>query len=104
MPEVESGAERRGDERRGAERRGNERRDAEGDVGRSLRVRWGKVVREDQDAESRPPPEKQGESPGQRVARDRRRGVLRRQTELRMALAVSLVLIAILLLRAIVNT
>lgn len=106
MDEVQGGtenaAERRGDERRGDERRSDERRAAEADAARPLQVRWGKVVREQEGSRSsRADP--QGRSPGQRVARDRRRNVRLRQTGLHTALVFSFVLIVILVMQAIIG-
>ncbi len=97
MDEVE-----RGDERRGDERRGDDRRGAGSDARRQLQVRWGKVVREDEDPD-RPPPEPRPESPAKRIARERRRSVRRRQAIRQVALAVSLAVIAILVLQGIMN-
>ena len=87
---------------RDTERRGGERRGADSSAARRLRVRWGKVVREDEKPDQ-PAREPWSESPGKRVARDRRRSVRRRRTRLHAALAVLFVLIAILVLQAIEN-
>ena len=87
---------------RDAERRTGERRGAESSAGGRLRIRWGKVVREDENPDQ-PPPKPRLESPGKRVVRDRRRSVRRRRVRLHAALAVLFALIAILALQAIVN-
>ncbi len=81
---------------------GDERRGAESAARRQLQVRWGKVVREDED-QDRLPPEPQPESPAKRIARERRRSVRRRQAIRQVALAVSLAVIAILVLQGIMN-
>ena len=101
MDEVQGGAES-GDERRGADRRSDERRAAEADAARPLQVRCGKVIPEDEGSSpSRAEP--QGESPGERVARDRRRTCGAARRDFRSRWPSHLVLITILVMQSMAN-
>jgi hypothetical protein len=82
----------------------------EADLRRKLNLRWGRVVEDDETAaepagasDDRPVPDQPEptpeETPGKRFARDRRRSARRRQIRLQAALAVTVGLVAFLVLR-----
>lgn len=103
--------ERREANRRDEERRSEERRSATDEVtGPKIQIRWGKVVREVEDegrieegAHPEEPDQPPPETPGRRIAQDRRRSRRHRRTRLKAAIVVLSALSAVLLLEVIMN-